>query len=110
MESQAFVLHSTGIISQEGIDVMDTSKGAIMATPGGGYAAIFGPDGRQLSKNIPCTEEGIVYADLVMDDALNARAFLDVCGHYSRADMLWLGRDTSERKCVTDKESVEENI
>jgi nitrilase len=43
-------------------------------------------------------EEGIIYADIDFDQAIFARSFLDVCGHYSRPDLLWLGADTRERK------------
>lgn len=68
-----------------------------MNVPGGGSSAIFGPDGRQLSEEMPETEEGILYADLNMDDILKAKGFLDICGHYSRPDMLWLGVDDQEK-------------
>ena len=68
-----------------------------MNVSGGGNSAIFGPDGRQLSEEMPETEEGILYADLNMDDILKAKGFLDICGHYSRPDMLWLGVDDQEK-------------
>jgi nitrilase len=72
---------------------MGTSNGAIMNSPGGGSSAIFGPDGRKLSQDLPESEEGIIYADLDFDQVLKAKSFIDVCGHYSRPDMLWLGVD-----------------
>jgi hypothetical protein len=40
----------------------------------------------------------INYAEIDPDQALFARSFLDVCVHYSRPDLLWLGTDTRERK------------
>ncbi|OCL04487.1 carbon-nitrogen hydrolase [Glonium stellatum] len=97
IESQTFVLHTTSVLSQKGIDHMRTALGVTMNVPGGGSSAIFGPDGRQLSKEMPETEEGILYADLNMDDVLEAKGFLDICGHYSRPDMLWLGVDDREK-------------
>jgi hypothetical protein len=51
------VLHTTSVLSQKGIDLMDTSKGPLMNRPGGGSSAVYGPDGRQLSDDIPETEE-----------------------------------------------------
>jgi len=63
-----------------------------LASPGGGASAVYGCDGRLL------TEEGVIYADIDLDQAVFARSFLDVCGHYSRPDLLWLGADTRERK------------
>ncbi|PYI17054.1 aliphatic nitrilase [Aspergillus japonicus CBS 114.51] len=92
IESQSYVLHTTAVLSQAGIDKMQTATGSIMSTPGGGSSAIFGPDGRLLSAPIPSTEEGIIYADLDLDGPIHrTRAFVDVCGHYSRPDLLWLG-------------------
>ncbi|KAH8662584.1 aliphatic nitrilase [Xylariales sp. PMI_506] len=103
IESQSFVLHCTAVLSAPGIEKMRTSGGVIMSKPGGGSSAIFGPDGRKIPTTpaeIPETEEGILYADLDLCQVLNARAFLDVCGHYSRPDLLWLGVDAAEKKPV----------
>jgi predicted amidohydrolase len=76
---------------------MNTATGMIMHTPGGGSSAIFGPDGRRMTKALAETEEGIIYADLDLDDVLKAKQFLDTCGHYSRPDMLYLGVDNREK-------------
>lgn len=81
---------------------MRTETGAIMNSPGGGNSAIFGPDGRLLSKHLPPTEEGIVYADLYMHDIHKTKAFVDVVGHYSRPDLLWLGVGSRDRRHVRD--------
>ena len=97
-ESQAFVLHCSAVLTQKGIDRMNLSSGMLMNTPGGGCSAVFGPDGRQLSENLDSQTEGIVYADLNMDDILKVKAFADCCGHYSRPDLLWLGVDAREKK------------
>lgn len=96
IESQSFVLHTTSILSSAGIERMGTS-GGLMGVPGGGSSAIFGPDGRKLSEDIPETEEGILYADLDFDEILRAKSFIDICGHYSRPDLLWLGVDDQEK-------------
>ncbi|KAJ4214578.1 Carbon-nitrogen hydrolase [Fusarium solani] len=93
IESQSFVLHTTAVISESAIDQMSTHNGLIMNSPGGGYSAVFGPDGRKLSTNILADKEGIICADLDIDDILHSKAFLDVVGHYSRPDLLWLGVD-----------------
>ncbi|KAG9232700.1 carbon-nitrogen hydrolase [Amylocarpus encephaloides] len=97
IESQSFVLHTTSVITQPGIDRLQTSETSLFGVPGGGSSAIFGPDGRQLSEDIPETMEGILYADLDFDEILRAKGFLDVCGHGSRSDMLWLGVDDREK-------------
>ncbi|KLO87980.1 aliphatic nitrilase [Fusarium fujikuroi] len=100
IESQAFVLHATSVISKQGISLMNTEDGAVMNIPGGGSSAIFGPDGRILTEDVPECEEGILYATLELDEILRCKSFVDVCGHYSRPDMLWLGVDREVKKHV----------
>ncbi|KAL4778788.1 carbon-nitrogen hydrolase [Aspergillus varians] len=100
IESQSFVLHCTMVLTQDGIDRMATQSGTQMNTPGGGSSAIFAPDGRKITTDIPGDEEGIVYADLDFDEISKARAFVDVCGHYSRPDLLWLGVAEGVQRCV----------
>ncbi|THV50300.1 hypothetical protein BGAL_0156g00080 [Botrytis galanthina] len=97
IESQSFVLHTTAVLSQDGIDRMDTSNGLVMNAPGGGTSAIFGPDGRKLSEDLPDAVEGFLYADLDLDEILKSRSFLDVCGHYSRPDLLTISVNDIER-------------
>ncbi|KAG6944369.1 hypothetical protein JG687_00017916 [Phytophthora cactorum] len=52
------------VTTQRGVDLMKTQNGLIYHTPGGGCSAIYGPDGRRLSKPLPETQEGLVFADL----------------------------------------------
>lgn len=72
----------------------------VFNAPGGGDAAIFGPDGRKLTENLPPTEEGIVYADLDFDLILKEKELLDNTGHFGRPELLWIGKNTSEQKYV----------
>ncbi|GLA61333.1 hypothetical protein AtubIFM54640_001852 [Aspergillus tubingensis] len=102
IESSSFVLHTTAVISQAGIDLMQTATGAIMNTPGGGSSAVFGPDGRLLSEALPPTEEGIIYADLDFEQVYRAKAFVDIVGHYSRPDLLWLGVGGRDQRHVRE--------
>ncbi|KAH7397565.1 carbon-nitrogen hydrolase [Cadophora sp. MPI-SDFR-AT-0126] len=95
-ESQTFVLHTTAIIGPAAIEKMGT-QGTIFGLHGGGSSAIFGPDGRQLTEDIDQTEEGILYAELNFDEVLMSKSFIDVGGHYSRPDLLWLGVDDREK-------------
>ncbi|KAJ6031943.1 hypothetical protein N7540_002675 [Penicillium herquei] len=99
-EGSCFVIHCTGVLTQETIDLMQTQSGALYRTPGGGYSTVYAPDGRKLSSDIPPNEEGILYVDLDMDIILDAKIFLDSCGHYSRPDLLWLGVDLAEKDHV----------
>jgi len=103
IESQTFVLHATTVITQKGIEIMSTQGGPLMSSPGGGASVVLGCDGRAMSEPLPAAEEGIVYADLDFDQAVFAKSFIDVCGHYSRPDLLWLGVDTRQKKLVVEQ-------
>lgn len=101
IESQSFVLHCTSVLTAKGIDRMRTQTAAQMNSPGGGGSAVFAPDGRKLTTDLANDQEGIVYADLNFDEISISRSFVDVCGHYSRPDLLWLGvKDGGEWECV----------
>ncbi|KAI7767216.1 hypothetical protein LZL87_009618 [Fusarium oxysporum] len=60
-------------MSDEGpsIDMMGTKQAPVFNVPGGGNARIFAPDGRQLTSELPATEEGMVVADLDLDQTLS---------------------------------------
>lgn len=103
IETQTFVLHATTVIGPKGIEAMGTGQAMLMNAPGGGYSAIIGPDGRVLSEPLEPKSEGLVIADIDPSMAIMARSFLDICGHYSRPDLLWLGCDTRERKHKVEK-------
>jgi predicted amidohydrolase len=80
---------------------MGTADGGLMNVPGGGgAAAIYAPDGRQITNDLPETQEGLIIADLEKDRVLETRCFVDPCGHYSRPDLLWLGVDSEAKKHV----------
>ncbi|KAL2435168.1 Arylacetonitrilase [Exophiala dermatitidis] len=103
VETQTFVLHATTVISSKGVDAMSTAQSMLMNKPGGGYSAVIGPDGRRLTEPLDPSTEGLVIADVDPNMAIMARSFLDICGHYSRPDLLWLGCDTRERRHKIDE-------
>ncbi|KAG9319530.1 hypothetical protein KVV02_000565 [Mortierella alpina] len=72
-ESSSFVLHTTTVISEKGLTAMRTGSGSLFNRPGGGASAVYGPDGRHLTKDMSETEEGIIYADLETEKVLEAR-------------------------------------
>lgn len=103
IESATYVLHSTAVCSQKSIEVLKTQEGIVCRQPGGGHSCVIGPDGRRLTKPLgdgTGVAEGIVYADLDLTKTVATRGFLDVVGHYSRPDLLWLGADTRQKEVV----------
>ena len=51
-----------------------------------GNSCIIGPDGKILAGPLEA-EEGILYADINLDDIISAKRMFDVVGHYSRPDV-----------------------
>ncbi|KAI1843162.1 hypothetical protein JX265_009901 [Neoarthrinium moseri] len=109
IESTAFVLHSTAMITDKGTEIQGTQGGALMSSAGGGTSAIFGPDGRRLTEPLDDKTEGILYADLDLDEITRIKMFAHCTGHYSRPDLLWLSTDRDVKSTVrAAKESVDE--
>lgn len=71
-----------------------------MSSAGGGTSAIFGPDGRKLTEPLDPKAEGILYADLDMDEITRIKMFAHCTGHYSRPDLLWLSTDNNIKGLV----------
>ncbi|WP_137128623.1 carbon-nitrogen hydrolase family protein [Rhizobium sp. FY34] len=118
VEGSAYVIAPCAIVSQEMFDMLaDTPQKAMYlnpqtSKPGGGFAQIFGPDGRALCEPIPEDQEGILYADLDPAMIAIAKAAADPAGHYSRADAVKLvinreKRQVMEERKVPEKPSFE---
>lgn len=91
LEGGTYVLAPCGVVSKEMLDMLaDTPNKRQLLLEGGGFAQIFGPDGRPLCEPIPETEEGILYADVDLGFISVAKAAYDPCGHYSRPDVVRL--------------------
>ncbi|KAF4958161.1 hypothetical protein FSARC_11078, partial [Fusarium sarcochroum] len=94
---------SAEVYNQSGIDRTKTKGGLLFQEPGGGHSAVYGPDGRRLTKPLTsgdATAEKIVYTELDMKAIVTNRSILDVVGHYSRPDLLWLGVDKKQKDIV----------
>lgn len=100
IESSAFVLHCTAVLTEKAAQANGTVGAPLMSGPGGGGSAVFGPDGRRLTEPLGVNDEGIVYADLQMDEITRVRMFAHCLGHYSRPDLLWLGVDQNTKPLV----------
>lgn len=104
VEGQTFVLAPCGVVgpaAQELFADSDEKRG--MLTLGGGYARIYGPDGRSLGTDLAPTEEGLVVADIDYRAILAAKVAADPVGHYSRPDVLRLEFDDRARQVVSTR-------
>ncbi|MDX7992054.1 carbon-nitrogen hydrolase family protein [Xenorhabdus littoralis] len=98
LEGQCFFIGACGVVSQEIIDIVcQTETHRSLLETGGGYACIYGPNGKQLAKPLPPDEEGLLYADIDLSDITLAKAVADPVGHYSRSDITCLLLDKTRR-------------
>ncbi|OCA53107.1 carbon-nitrogen hydrolase family protein [Photorhabdus namnaonensis] len=105
LEGQCFFIGACALVSQEMIDMMcQTEKHKSLLEIGGGYACIYGPDGKQLAKPLPENEEGLLYADIDLSAITLAKAVADPAGHYSRPDVTCLLLDKTRRQPVIMKQ------
>lgn len=89
MQTQTYTLVSSVILGQSGMDFFGGNLGKTFEL-GGGEAQIISPFGDYLCDPLPEDEEGIVYADLDLNNIFAAKAYLDPVGQYSRPDIFCL--------------------
>lgn len=94
-EGKVFVISSTGIFSQEMVErLCDTEEKRRMVVDSGGFSAILAPNGDYLAG--PLTSgEGILYADIDLEQIIEGKFSHDLIGHYNRFDLFTLLLDTS---------------
>ena len=83
-----FVVNSTGVLTQEAIDAYqagEQERAFMQALRGQGHASVIGPCGQVLTA--PVQGEGIVYAEVDLNDILTRKIAMDFAGHYNRADV-----------------------
>lgn len=90
------VVVATGVLTDElaeavGIPEMSRDSGTSM---------VVGPDGKHLA-GPKWQDEGIVHAEVDMDDRVREKAYHDTTGHYNRFDVFTLEVDRSERPPVS---------
>ncbi|KAK8248708.1 carbon-nitrogen hydrolase [Phyllosticta capitalensis] len=100
IEGNCFVVLASSFYTKEGIDRMQLGDGKLYHIGGGGCSRIIAPDGRTITEDLGEEEEGLVIADCDMSEIMKVKAMLDVHGHYSRPDLLWLGVDHREKEQV----------
>jgi nitrilase len=89
-EGQCYVIASCGVVTPAMLQVMNPPCPPEFLRPGGGYAMIFGPDGRPIATPFAPDEEGLVCAEIDLSMISLAKAAADPAGHYARPDVVRL--------------------
>lgn len=111
VEGQCFVLAPCATVSADMIKMLcgdDPTKRQLLLE-GGGFTAIYAPDGQLISELLPEGQEGIVYADLDLGMISLAKAAADPAGHYSRPDVtrLLLDKTPGDRVVMHQRAGAE---
>jgi len=100
IEGQMYTIFSNQVQSPKGAQIMGVSGTMWETATGGGFSAIFGPDGVQLTPPTKPDEEVIIYAEFDPDQVLLAKQLLDPVGHYSRPDLLSINVNKTPARTV----------
>jgi aliphatic nitrilase len=101
VEGQVYVLAPCLVVGDAAMELFcDTPVKEQLLQRGGGFARIYGPDGRSLAEPLPEDAEGIIYADLDLAEIAIAKAAADPVGHYSRPDVTRLLLNQEVRRPV----------
>ncbi len=95
-ESGTFVISATSILTQEILDELSDGSGTEKLQVGGGYSAIVGPRGNYLAEPEQ-TKQGLIAAELDLEEIVTAKIVVDGQGHYARPDVVQLRLDSTKR-------------
>lgn len=89
LQGGCYVLSANSIIAEEQIDdiTMGNEELKKAVFPGGGAAAVFGPDGYRLTDPIDEYTDGLAIAEADLNLIEGAKVFADPAGHYYRPDV-----------------------
>jgi nitrilase len=111
VEGQCFVLAPCATVSAQMIAMLcgDDPVKRQLLLEGGGFTAIYAPDGQMISQPLPEGQEGLVYADLDLGMISLAKAAADPAGHYSRPDVtrLLLDKTPGDRVVLRQRAAPE---
>ena len=89
-EGKIFTVVSSLIINQTVIDYFSDQDGlhALLSTGSVGHTAVYGPWGLPVAGPLEPDVEGILYADIDLEDALMPKLRHDIGGSYNRFDIM----------------------
>ncbi len=93
LEGKLFTVVSTSSINQEMVDMLGTTEEKRRFMTGANpFSAIYGPNAEVLASIEG--EDGIIYADIDIEQEIARKQWHDIIGHYNRFDVLSLNLNT----------------
>ena len=92
LEGKVFTISACSVFTQEIADLLgDTEEKKRMVGKGSiGFSGIFGPNGKLLAGPLDPNEEGMVIAEIDIEQIIEAKLHHDIAGNYNRFDVLSL--------------------
>lgn len=112
VEGGCFVIAPCATVSPEMVEMLcgsDPTKRQLLLA-GGGFSAIYAPDGQLMHEPLPEGQEGLVYADLDLGMIALAKAAADPAGHYARPDVTRLLLDRTPGDRVVYRQRAAEEV
>ena len=103
-EGKVFNIVSSLVINRSTIEYFDDSSDIreLLSSGTHGHTAIYGPTGYIIAGPMEGDVEGILYADIDLEDAILPKLRHDIAGSYNRFDIMQLTVTRSRHRAVTD--------
>jgi len=98
------------VVSEKGAEIMKMTGFPWFSFPGGGFTAIYGPDGSTLAQADDPGVEQIVYADISLNKIDEVKRVADITGNYSRMDLFHTVADGKNWDAVEYGNSTEAQV
>ena len=101
-EGKLFNVVSCSVFTQEMADLLgDTDEKKRMISRGSnGLTAIYGPDGSMIAGPLDPNEEGMVIAEIAIEEIIDQKLQHDIAGNYNRFDVLSLNLNPRVQKPI----------
>lgn len=101
-EGKLFTVAASSVFTKEIADLLgDTEEKKRMVGKGSiGLSGIFGPNGKMLAGPLDPNEEGMVIAEIDVEQIIEAKLHHDIAGNYNRFDVLSLNLNRRPQKAI----------
>jgi predicted amidohydrolase len=108
-EGKVFTIAACGVFTQEIADLLgDTEEKKRMLSKGSiGLSGIFGPNGKFLAGPLDPNEEGMVIAEIDIEQIIEAKLHHDIAGNYNRFDVLSLNINRRPQTAILEMHGEE---